>query len=45
MGLKEDAVDLFEADDVLAVSDGLKHGGEAEIAQTAQDAFGRVLGQ
>jgi len=40
VGLKEDAVDLFEADDVFAVADGFEYGGEAEVAQTAQDALG-----
>lgn len=40
MRLKEDAVDLFEANDVFAVPDGFEHGGEADVAQPAQDALG-----
>jgi len=40
VGLKEDAVDLFEADNMFAVTDGFEHGGEAEVAQAAQDTLG-----
>jgi hypothetical protein len=42
VGLKQDAVDLFQVDGFGAVADGLEHGAEAEILDPAQDAF--VLG-
>ena len=38
--LQEDAVDLVEADDLLAVSDGFEHGGETEVADPPEDALG-----
>jgi len=38
--LQEDAVDLVEADDLLAVSDGFEHGGETEVADAPQNPFG-----
>ena len=40
MRLQEDAVDLIEADDLFAVSDGFEQGGEAEVADAPQNPFG-----
>jgi hypothetical protein len=39
VGLEQDAVDLFEIDDLDAVTDGLEQGADAEVASAAQDAF------
>jgi len=38
--LHQDAVDLFEADDLFAVADSFEQGGEAEVADAPQDALG-----
>lgn len=40
MGLHKDVVNLVETDDLFAVSDCLEHGGDTEVACSAQDAFG-----
>ncbi len=42
VGLKQDAVDLFEVDGFDAVAHGLEHGAEAEIFGPAQDSLGRA---
>ena len=45
VGLHEDAVDLVDADDLFAVADGLEHGGDAEVAGTPEQAFGRAYNE
>jgi hypothetical protein len=39
MRLHQNAVDLINADDLFPVSDGLEHGGDADVPEPAQDAF------
>lgn len=39
MRLHEYAVDLLDADDLFAVSDGLKHAGDTQVTCAPQDAL------
>ena len=39
VGLHEHAVDMVDTDDLFAVSDGFEHGGDAQVARSAQQAF------
>ena len=43
--LHQDAVDLVDADDLLAISDGFEHGGDAEVAGTPEQALGRAYNE
>ena len=39
VGLHEDAVDLFEADFPVPISDGFEQGPDTQVAHAPQDAF------